>query len=74
MSISAVQQSDPVIHIHFLPLLSSSCSITRDWLEFPVLYSRTFFAYPGIFSFNASDKMKKKVNLEKKIEHYKGIV
>lgn len=39
-----------------------------------MLYSRTFFAYPGIFSFNASDKMKKKVNLEKKIEHYKGIV
>ena len=41
--ISAVQQSDPVRNIYtflfsyFLP----SCSIPRDWIEFPVLYSRT---------------------------------
>lgn len=27
----------------------------------------------GILSFNASDKTKKKVKLEKKLEYYKGI-
>ena len=41
--ISAVQQSDPVIHtVTFLFSYNlPSCSIPREWTEFPVLYSRT---------------------------------
>ena len=43
--ITAVDQSDPVIHtytfffLYYLP----SCYITRDWIQFPVLSSRFFF-------------------------------
>ena len=42
-SISAIQQSDPLIHIYtlFFVCYLPSCSIPRDWLQFPVLYSRT---------------------------------
>ena len=41
--ISAVQQSDPVIHTYpfFFSYYLPSGSIPRDWIEFPVLYSRT---------------------------------
>ena len=41
VSISAVQQSDPVIHRYTLPLLCylPSGSIPRDWIQLPVLYS-----------------------------------
>ena len=43
LSISAVQQSDPVISIYtfFFSYYHLSCSITSDWIEFPVLFSRT---------------------------------
>ena len=43
MSISAAQHSDPVIHIHtfFFLYYLPSCSSTTDWIEFPVLHSRT---------------------------------
>ena len=43
MPISAVQRSDPVIDIHTFPFsyYLPSWSIPRDWIEFPVLYSRT---------------------------------
>ena len=39
---SAVQQSDPFIYIYifFFSYHFPSCSIPRDWIEFPVLYSR----------------------------------
>ena len=41
LSIYTVQQSDPVIHIYILFLtLSSSCSITGDQMQFPVLDSK----------------------------------
>ena len=45
LSISAVQQSDPVIHVYtfFFSYYLPSCSITSDWIESPVLYSRTSF-------------------------------
>ena len=45
--ISAVQQSDPVTHIYIYTFLFlcylhlPSWTTPRDWLEFPVLYSRT---------------------------------
>lgn len=43
LSISAAQQSNPVIHIHtfFFSCYRPSCSIPRDWMQFPVRYSRT---------------------------------
>ena len=43
LSISAAQRSDPVIHIHtfFFSYYLPSCSSTTDWIEFPVLHSRT---------------------------------
>ena len=43
LPISAVQQSDPFIHICTFPFLCKfpSWSIPRDWILFPVLYSRT---------------------------------
>ena len=43
LSISAVQQSDPVIHIYtfFFSYYLLSYSITSDWIQFSVLYSRT---------------------------------
>ena len=61
LSISAVQQRDPVKHLYiyiyvyvyiytyiyihthtlFFSYYLLSCSITSDWIEFPVLYSRT---------------------------------
>ena len=43
MSVSAVQQSDPVFSYYFpycLFLYLPSCSIPGDWIEFPVLYRR----------------------------------
>ena len=41
-AISAVQQSDSVIHMCILFLiLFPSCSIPRNWIQFPLLYSRT---------------------------------
>ena len=42
LSISTVQQSDPVIHVHtfFFLILSSSYSITSNQIEFSVLNSR----------------------------------
>ena len=43
LSISTVQQSDPVIHIHIYIIFSRyppSCSITSDWIQFSVLQSR----------------------------------
>ena len=42
-STSAVQKSDPVVHIYtfFLPYDLPSWSIPGDWTEFPVLHSRT---------------------------------
>ena len=41
--VSAVQKSDPVIHIYTFPFLYylPSWSNPRDWIQFPVLYSRT---------------------------------
>ena len=40
--ISAVQQRDPVVHIHTHSLFYfSSWSVPRDWVEFHVLYSGT---------------------------------
>ena len=43
MPISAIQQRDPVIPIHtfFFSYYLPSQSIPRDWIEFPVLDSRT---------------------------------
>ena len=43
MPISDVRQSDPVIHIctFFFSYHPPSCSITRGWTQFPVLFSRT---------------------------------
>ena len=45
MSISAAQPSDPVIYVYTRTLFFSyylpSCSITRDWILFPLLYSKT---------------------------------
>ena len=43
VSISAVQHSDPVLQINtfFFSCYPLSCSIPRDWIQFPVLYSRT---------------------------------
>ena len=43
--ISAVQQSDLAIHIYtfFSPYYLSSCFMQSDWIQFPVLYSRTSF-------------------------------
>ena len=45
--ISAVQQSDPVIHTHTFPFSHylPPWSIPRDWVQFPVLYSRTSLLY-----------------------------
>ena len=42
-SVSAAQQSAPVLHIHTTPFLSYLllCSIPRDSTTFPRLYSRT---------------------------------
>ena len=48
--ISAVQQSDPVIHLYtfFFSYHLPSRSIPRDWLSAPVLYSRTHcFSIPN---------------------------
>ena len=46
MPISAVQQSDPVIHtyIYSFSYLPSWC-IPRDWILFPGLYSRTLLIH-----------------------------
>ena len=43
MSVSDVQQSDPVLYIYtsFFSYYLPSYSITSDWTEFPVLYNRT---------------------------------
>ena len=43
MPISAVQQSDSVIHVYTFPFLyhPPSWSVPRDQIEFHVLYSRT---------------------------------
>ena len=49
LPISATQQSDPVIYTHThththtfsLSCCPLSCSITSDWIQFPVIYSRT---------------------------------
>ena len=43
--ISAVQHSDPIIYIcaFFFSYYLPSCSVTRDWIEFPVLDRRTSF-------------------------------
>ena len=43
VSVSAVQHSDPVIHIHtfFFPYYLPPCPTPRDWTQFPVLHSRT---------------------------------
>ena len=43
VSISAVPQSDPVIHVHtfFFSYYLPSWSIPGDWRQFPVLYCRT---------------------------------
>ena len=45
MPISALQHSDPVIHIYtfFFSHYRLSCFIPRDWTQSPVLYSRTSF-------------------------------
>ena len=50
--ISAVQQSDPVIHMStfLFSYYLSSWSIPRDWIWFPVLYSRTSLPMTRAFS------------------------
>ena len=42
LSISTVHQNDPVIHIYtfFYSYYLPSCSITSDWIYFPMLYNR----------------------------------
>ena len=43
LSITAIQQSDPGLHIDtfFFSHYPPSCSTTSDWIQFPVLYSKT---------------------------------
>ena len=51
MIISAVQQSDSVIHVHIHSLSDSFPTqiITEYWVEFPVLYSRSPLASHSIY-------------------------
>ena len=53
MPISTVQQSDPIKHVHTLLFLFNlpSWFIPRDWIWFPVLYSRTYEASIFFFFF-----------------------
>ena len=40
LSISTVQQSDPILHTFFFSHSPPSCSLASDWIQFPVLRSR----------------------------------
>ena len=49
--ISAVQHSDPAIYTYmfFSSYYLPSCCIPREWIQFPVLYSRTSYLIHSIF-------------------------